>query len=29
MLTIAEGDYITAIYRLADQEVEVISFVAI
>ena len=26
MLTIAEGDYITTIYRLADQEVEVISF---
>lgn len=26
MLTIAEGDYITTIYRLADQEAEVISF---
>lgn len=26
MLTIAEGDYITAIYRLVDQEEEVISF---
>ena len=26
MLTIAEGDYITTIYRLANQEVEVISF---
>lgn len=26
MLTIAEGDYIIAIYRLADQEAEVISF---